>query len=254
MGSTATNGYEQIENFINFPNTIFQINSVSTTYTANDLITPDPNAGNKLYADGCNWENDPNSPNYRSCLGVGKYGGGVTVVYNVTILSTAPTGPQTLTNLIYDFSGSSYHYNADFSVGARIADIIDPTDLTVAKSFTPSATSAGGTSTMSVTITNPNAAQISKINFTDTFPTTPGAMVTSGTTYTTSGCGTPTVRAPIGGGGFTSGAASFSATSITIAANSSCTISLPITAPVAGPPTYNNTTSNSVRWHSGYYP
>jgi len=31
---TATNGYEQIETFINFNNTIFQINSVHTTYTA----------------------------------------------------------------------------------------------------------------------------------------------------------------------------------------------------------------------------
>jgi hypothetical protein len=30
VGSTATNGYEQIESFINFPNTIFKINTVTT--------------------------------------------------------------------------------------------------------------------------------------------------------------------------------------------------------------------------------
>ncbi|MGD8633535.1 MAG: hypothetical protein PVF85_08210, partial [Anaerolineales bacterium] len=34
VGFTATNGYEQIESFINFPNTIFQVLSVSTDYTA----------------------------------------------------------------------------------------------------------------------------------------------------------------------------------------------------------------------------
>jgi hypothetical protein len=66
FGSTATNGYEQIESYINFPNTIFQINSVTTWYDANDGT--DPDALTKVYADGCDWEDDPDSPNYRSCL------------------------------------------------------------------------------------------------------------------------------------------------------------------------------------------
>ena len=79
-GSTATNGYEQIETFINFPNTIFRINTVNTRYTA----PVDPTNIDKLYGDGCTWENDPDSPNYRSCLGTGKYGGDVVVNYNVT--------------------------------------------------------------------------------------------------------------------------------------------------------------------------
>ena len=35
-GGTATQGYNQFEAFINFPNTIFQILSVSTTYSADD--------------------------------------------------------------------------------------------------------------------------------------------------------------------------------------------------------------------------
>lgn len=72
VGATATNGYEQIESYINFPNTIFQINSVASTYTADGGT--DPDAASKVYADGCGWENDPNSPNYRSCLSTGKYG------------------------------------------------------------------------------------------------------------------------------------------------------------------------------------
>ncbi|MCJ7676571.1 MAG: hypothetical protein MUO35_02475, partial [Anaerolineales bacterium] len=84
VGSTATNGYEQIETFINFLNTVFRTNSVATTYTAN--AGTDAEAAGKPYADGCGWVNDPNSPNYRACTGTGKYGGNITVTYNVTII------------------------------------------------------------------------------------------------------------------------------------------------------------------------
>ena len=45
-GYTATQGYNQLESFINFPNTIFQILSVSTTYSAN---TPPYILGPPLY-------------------------------------------------------------------------------------------------------------------------------------------------------------------------------------------------------------
>ena len=233
VGSTATNGYEQIENFINFPNTIFKINSVISTYSADGGT--DPNAATKLYADGCRWENDPNSPNYRSCLSVGKYGGNVTVTYSVTIIGGAGTN-QTLTNLIYDFSGSSYHYNADYSVGGRIAAIIDPASVTIAKAFTPSTTIVGGTSTLTFTLHNPNGVALTGANFTDTFPTSPGAMVVATpATYSTSGCGTPTF-APV------AGAAAISFLNGTIAANGNCTINVNVTAPAAG--TYNNTSGH----------
>ena len=160
IASTATNGYEQIESFINFPNFIFQVNSVVATYTAN--AGTDPDALTKLYADGCSWENDPNSPNYRSCLSTGKYGGDVTMKYNVTIIGGGGT-TQTLNTLIYDFSGSSYHYNADFSTSARIANITDPTAMTISKSFAPDPIIVGGTSTLTFTIGNPNAAAIGEV-------------------------------------------------------------------------------------------
>ena len=171
VGATATNGYEQIETFINFPNTIFRVNSVVTTYTANGGT--DPQALSKLYADGCDWDNDPNSPNYRACAGTGKYGGDVTVTYDVTIISGGGTS-QTLNTLIYDFSGSSYHYNADFSTSTRIATIIDSTTLTLVKSFVPDPTNVNGVSVLTFTITNPNAASMSGLSFTDIFPTSPG--------------------------------------------------------------------------------
>jgi len=118
ISDTATNGYEQLETFINFPNTIFQILNVTTTYTA-DAGT-DPNAYSKLYADGCAWDNAT-----RACTTTGKYGGNVTVSYVVKVISGGGTS-QPLNTLIYDFSGSSYHYNSDFAISTRIANISDP--------------------------------------------------------------------------------------------------------------------------------
>jgi len=111
-GYTATQGYEQLESFINFPNTIFQVLSVATTYTADtSAYVSSPN--DKLYGDNCSWENDPSSPNYRHCLDTGKTGGNITVTYQAKILQVpgAPlVNPEPLSNLIYDFSGSSFHY------------------------------------------------------------------------------------------------------------------------------------------------
>jgi len=229
IASTATNGYEQIESFI----TIFRVNSVTATYSANGGT--DPDALTKLYADGCGWENDPNSPNYRSCLSTGKYGGDVTLNYNVTIIGGGGTS-QTLNTLIYDFSGSSYHYYSDLATSSRIAVIIDPTATTISKSFAPDPTIVGGTSTLTFTVSNPNAAVISDVNFSDSFPTAPGAMVVANPTgASTTGCGTPTF-APV------AGADTISLSGGTVAANSNCIVSLNVTVPAVG--TYNNTSDN----------
>jgi uncharacterized repeat protein (TIGR01451 family) len=238
VGSTATNGYEQLESFINFPNTVFQILSVSTTYTA-DTSAFVSNPNDKLYGDACKWDNDPNSPYYRSCRDVGKVGGGVTVTYQVKILQvpSAPlVNPEPLGNLLYDFSGSSYHYNDDFSTAGRIAVILDPSTVTLSKSFSPDPTSVGGVSALTFTITNPNGSPISGLNFTDVFPTSPGAMVVANPpAATTNGCGAPTF-APVAGAG------SISFSNGTVAANSSCTIKVNVTVPVAG--TYTNTSGH----------
>ncbi|MGD8604364.1 MAG: hypothetical protein PVF49_07320, partial [Anaerolineales bacterium] len=144
-GFTATNGYEQIESFINFPNTIFQILNVTTTYTA-DTSTYVDSPSDFLYGDACSWENDPDSPNYRSCLDVGKVGGTISVTFEVEILSVPSnplSNPQGLSTLIYDFSGSSYHYNSDFSVSTRYANIVN---ATITKSFSPKTIHPGDTS------------------------------------------------------------------------------------------------------------
>ena len=118
IAKTATNGYEQIESFINLPNVIFQTLKVESTYTAPTGFT-----GNKLYEDGCGWIPDPANINYRSCLATGKTGGDLSIKYTVKVVSGAGTS-STLSTLIYDFSGSSYHYNDDFSTTSVVARIL----------------------------------------------------------------------------------------------------------------------------------
>ncbi len=236
-GGTATQGYEQFEAFINFPNTIFQILSVSTTYSA-DSSGYVSNPNDKLYADACLWENDPDSPNYRSCVGVdpltGKAGGSnVVTTYIVKILSGAGTS-QTLNSLLYDFSGSSFHYNADYGVGARIINILGPSSVTIGKSFSPKAISPGGTSTMTFKLNNPTSETIAGVNFIDAFPAGLAVDSTPGVSYNSCGAGTFS-PAPTGG------ETSVSFSNGTLAPNSICTISLTVTAPEG---TYPNTTGN----------
>ena len=229
---TATNGYEQIETFINFPNTIFRINSVQTAYTAHDTVSPDPWASTKLYADGCTWENDPNSPNYRSCLGTGKYGGNVTITYTVTIIGGAGT-QERLHTLIYDLSGSSYHYNADYAANYRIAAILDLTSITISKNFSPDPVYVGGVSRLTFTISNPNPAPFSSISFTDTLPSP--LVIAAPPNVGFSGCGSPTVTA-------ITGTTTITATNITVGASGSCVIGINVTSPSTG--TYTNTTGS----------
>jgi uncharacterized repeat protein (TIGR01451 family) len=231
-GHTAPGGYNQFEEFINFPNTVFQVLSVSTSYTADTspYVTPS-NAYPYLYADACGWENDPNSPYYRSCVG-GDYKTGDTVIttYTVKILSGGGTS-STLNSLLYDFSGSSFHYNADYSTGARIANIIDPTSVTISKSFSPSTTNAGSVSTLIFSLTNPNAGAVSGLNFTDIFPTSPGAMTLSDT-VTTNTCGG--ALTDNSGAALAIGSAGITLSNGTVAANSSCTIQVDVTVPTNG--------------------
>ncbi len=229
-GATATQGYEQFSAFVNFSNTVFRVNAVTSTYSANTAPPARvPNPNDKLYADACLWQPDPNSPAYSSCLGSGKTGGSFVTTYNLTILSGGGT-TETLNTLIYDFSGSSYHYNADFSAGARFANILSPASSTITKNFTPSTIATNGQSTLTFVIGNPTAAAVSGYSFTDNFPA--GVVIATPPAATTSGCGTPTF-APV------AGAATVSMSGATVGANSTCTVTLKVTSAANG--VYNNT-------------
>lgn len=123
--STATNGYEQLTTYINLPNTIFNIRSVSSTYTAPVY------SGNQIYEDACRWYQNPYSADYwrknnsADCQGTGKVGGAMQMIFEVYIVARG--GPITVTGLIYDFSGSSFHYNSDYGVGPL--NILTVTDV-----------------------------------------------------------------------------------------------------------------------------
>ena len=232
-GYTATQGYNQLEAFINFPNTIFRTLGVATTFTADtSLYTSSPS--DLTYADACLWDNDPNSPNYRSCIGDdGKAGGTITATYTVRILSGAGTS-ETLDSLLYDFSGSSYHYNADFSVGARIAQIVSPASVTISKAFAPRAIAPGGTSTLTFHLSNPTTDTFTGVNFADPLPV--GLVVAAVPAVAYSGCGagafSPT---PI------AGATSLAFANATLLPNSVCTATVAVMAPAGS---YPNTTGH----------
>ncbi len=230
---TATQGYNQLEGFINFPNTIFQTLAVSTTYTANtSAYVTSPN--DKMYANACLWDEDLNSPNYRSCIGGdAKTGGTIVTTYTVKILSGGGTS-QSLNSLLYDFSGSSFHYNSDYSVGARIANVVSPASVALTKTFTPKAITPGGTSAMTFTISNPTSEAFTGVNFSDAFPS--GVQVAGTPAISYSGCGSGAFS-PVP----TSGATSLAFSGGSLTANGTCTISVNVTAPAG---TYVNTTGN----------
>lgn len=237
VGATATNGYNQLESFINLPNTIFQVLSVQSTYTAG---TP---SSDRLYADACGWDNDPNSPTYRSCIGSdNKSGGDVTATYKVFVVS-APvsplTNPEGLSTLLYDFSGSSYHYNSDYSVSTRYVSILSPSLITIGKRFVADTVAPGGTSTLILTLNNPTPSTITGVRFTDPFP---AGMTTADTTRSMTGCGSATLAAPSASGTFSAGQASIGFSGGTISPNSSCVVKVHVTVPSAGG--YNNSTSH----------
>jgi len=247
-GYTATQGYEQIEYFINFPNTIFQILSVSSTFTA-DTSAYESSPMSKLYGDNCKWESDPANPNYRSCLDVGKTGGTVTTTYQVKILQVpgAPlVNPEPLSTLIYDFSGSSFHYNADYDVSTRFAYILDPSAIDISKGFLPDSVIPGNVSTLTIRIPNPTTSELSGVNFVDDLPDTtqipaaPGDMVVANPpnlSYT--GCNASSTPAPAS---LTAGAGTISFSNISIPAGATCVIKFDVTVPVIG--IYTNQTGN----------
>ena len=110
--STATNGYEQLTAASLWPTSMFRVVSTSSTYTA-----PSGGTNDKLYADACGWDPVPTSPTYNSCIGPagisgGKAGGTIRTTY---VLDVIGAGSATVNTEIYDFSGSSFHYNSDYS-------------------------------------------------------------------------------------------------------------------------------------------
>lgn len=214
--NTATQGYEQLEAFLNLSNVIFQVQSIATTYSAPAGATND-----KFYADACGWDNNPLSATYRSCIGPvnysgGKAGGTISTTYTVKILSS---GTTTASTLIADFSGSSYHYNSDY--GTTISSImitsLNPPVPSVGlqKSVSPTAAAQlipGVDLAYTIAFTNSGTAAASTLVITDLVPantdfkvgSVSNSLGTTGLTVTiaySSNAGSTWTYAPASGGG-----------------------------------------------------
>lgn len=167
VADTATQGYDQLESFINLSNAVFQVQRISTTYSA-----PAGTTNDKFYADACGWGNVPGSANYLQCANNNKVGGTITTDYTVKIL--AVNGTVSLSALILDHSGGSFHYNSDLGNNG-LAITTQPPPLTLAKSVSPSPVLVGGTVTYTLRVTNTGPADYTLTDFVDTPPTSPGS-------------------------------------------------------------------------------
>lgn len=173
VASTATQGYEQLEAFLDLPNVVFQVLSIQTSYSAPAGATND-----KFYADACGWNSVPGTANYRACIGPvnwpgGKVGGNLTSVYTVKILSGGTTTPGAL---ILDFSGSSFHYNNDFSTGGGPTITATDPAVTIAKTASQTTvTAVGAVVTYTLRATNTGTGPVTLNDFIDTPPVSPAA-------------------------------------------------------------------------------
>lgn len=143
--TTAPQGYEQVEAFLSLPTSLIRVDRVTMTATAG------PSPVSQPYIDACGWQSDPASPGYLTCSGTAKAGGTMRVTYRVTVVGL---GTGTATTLVYDRSGSSYHYNTDYGRASNLYSFrtVAP-DLALAKSHTGTFTE-GGTGTFRLTVTN----------------------------------------------------------------------------------------------------
>lgn len=109
---------------------------------------------------------------------------------------------------------------------------------TISKAFLPTAIPTGGASTLTLTITNPNALALSGLDFTDTFPAN---LLVAATPNSVSTCGGTFAPAPAD--------VSINLTGGTVAASTSCTVSVDVTSSLAGP--YSNTSGGVASTQTG---
>lgn len=147
--------------------------------------------------------------------------GGCTIAVNVTS-ATAAVYTNTITTTDVTSSAGSPSSPASNTVTFTAT-------LSGTKSFTPATIAPGGTSTLTVTLTNPGGTAATGVAFSDNYP----AAMTNATT--------PNVSTTCSGGSLTaaSGGSSLQASGLTVAANSSCTVTVAVTSVTTG--THTNT-------------
>ncbi|HUP87334.1 MAG TPA: hypothetical protein VM143_16900 [Acidimicrobiales bacterium] len=158
---TALAGFEQLESFLTLPSSIFQVLRVAVTYEKPVGATNDT-----VYADACGWDPIPTSPTYLTCIGPARYEGGKVggaLLSRVTV-KVIGTGTAELASAIYDKSGSSYHYNTDFSVRPNLLVVTasapaTPTTTTLPVDMTAVPAAAPITTTTTTAAPTPTGAR-----------------------------------------------------------------------------------------------
>ena len=161
---------------------------------------------------------------------------------SMTVAVTAAVVPS-VSNTVTMTGGGEPAGNAGNNSDTDVANVAAPP--TIAKAFGASSITSGGSTTLTFTITNPaaNVVNLTGINFNDVFPTSPGAMTVFNAT-TTNTCTGSTWQGRTGAGAFAAPAAGnteVSLTGLTLAPGASCTVSVVVTAAVAG--NYTNTST-----------
>jgi uncharacterized repeat protein (TIGR01451 family) len=116
------------------------------------------------------------------------------------------------------------------TIAAAFATLTAMTQPTAAKNFSPNVIPVSGASSMTITLTNPNATAITGVSFTDTYPS--ANMQNTASTPSSNTCGGTVTM--------TNGGSSLKLSGGIIPASGNCSIVVPITAVAAD--TYSNST------------
>src|SRR5207249_2642045 len=150
----------------------------------------------------------------------------------------------TLAGTVTDQTSGVVSTEGGLGAASNIARLLvaTPGAPTVTKTFSPTTILTGATSTLTVTIANPNAFALTGVAFTDTLAA--GLVVSTPNAPSNTCGGTATAVA---------GSGTVSLTGGTIAASGSCTVSVSVTGTTAGPKV-NSLTVTSAQAAAGTAP
>ncbi len=145
----------------------------------------------------------------------------------VSVSATAPTSITNTANV--SGGGEALANNTNNSAAATVAVLLPPT---VSKSFTPSVVNLGGSSSLVITVTNPNTTALQGLALTDTYPAN---LINAAVPNASTTCAGGTVTATVSAG-------SVALSGGSVAASASCTITVSVVlSSAAGTGAYLNT-------------
>ncbi|HEX4905022.1 MAG TPA: DUF11 domain-containing protein, partial [Acidimicrobiales bacterium] len=258
---SAPGGYNVTSAFLAIPSNLLTVTNIKTY-----LAVPSGYSAAGVYGDGCGFNQTTrlcvNDATYPGLTGLKAGGNPIRVVYTVKASSTVGSSPLTntgqinsggLRGIIYDLSGSSFHYNADAgNTKALSVSVVEQADLKVDK--TRIGTSSEGamvkstTSSFAIKVTNNSTTDLTSgtSTITDQLPTgfTLNSVSIAGGTPADWSCSPTSGAAP----NVTCTNTWGSTTNTKFAAGTTHTITFNVTAPTT-PGNYANTATVSA---SGY--